>query len=81
MEKGQIFEKEIEAAKTHLTRVHEAVARRGGASGRTDNADASTVGDERMAEGSTVGGDDKDGNPFAALCNSGVFNNHSTITC
>jgi len=77
-EKGQIFEKDIEAAKTHLTRVHEAAARRGGMSGGGDAEDARGVGDKRVAEGSTVGGDDEDENPFASLCNSGVFNNHST---
>jgi len=83
-EKGQLFEKDIEAAKTHLTRVREAAVRRGGASGGTsgggDAAGTRSVEGEKVAEGSTVGGDDEDDDPFAALCNSGVFDSHSTET-
>lgn len=82
-EKGQIFVKDIEAVRTHLTRVCEAVVRKGGTSGGTlgggDDADARSVGDERVVEGSMVGGDDEDDNPFVVLCNSGVFNNHSNM--
>ena len=82
MEKGQLFEKDIERVKTHLARVREAAVRRGGASGSTsgggDAAGMRSIEGERVAEGSTVGGDDKDDDPFVALCNSGLFDSHST---
>jgi hypothetical protein len=56
MEKGQIFERQIEVGREHLMKVREAVARQGG--------DRSTGGSGRSREGGDEGVSDDDENPF-----------------
>ena len=56
--------------KTHLAKVQEAAARRGGVSGSTGGgSDAGNVGNTQESDA----GGEEDENPLVALCNSGVF--------
>jgi hypothetical protein len=70
-EKGKIFEKDIEAAKSHLAKVREAAEKRGHVRGRSGGGES----DRGEMRGVDRGGGE-DENPFAALCNSGVLNEY-----
>ena len=70
-EKGKIFEKDIEAAKSHLAKVREAVEKRGHVRGRSGGGES----DRGEMRGVDRGGGE-DENPFTALCNSRVLNEY-----
>ena len=73
-EKGKLFGEEVEKGKTHLVNIRASAAqRREGETGRqrSDDGRAGDVVEDEAADG----GDD----PFAVLCNSGIFDSNAQI--